>query len=101
MGRVSTNSVSSGAISAGPGSDVRTFLAAGLLTYGTGVLMLNGYILIGAFGAILGLIAGGLCVLWWRNKHGRVFPPSLPVKSVVLVAVVDAVLTVLAVLLMS
>ena len=96
MAPVTTNSVS-----AGTGSDVRTFLAAVLLTYGTGVLMLNGYILIGVFGAILGLIAGGLCVLWWRNKHDKVFPRDLPVKSLVIVAVVDVVLTVLAPLLMS
>ncbi|HVW44210.1 MAG TPA: hypothetical protein VHC18_22965 [Amycolatopsis sp.] len=93
---MTTNSVS-----AGTGSDVRTFLTAGLLTYGTGVLMLNGYILIGVFGAILGLVAGGLCVLWWRNKHDKVFPRDLPVKSVVILAVVDVVLTVLAPLLMS
>ena len=94
---MTTNSVS-----AGTGSDVRTFLAAVLLTYGTGVLMLDGYILIGAFGAILGLIGGVLCVLWWRHRNGdKVFPRSLPTKSIVMLAVVDAVLTVLAVLLMS
>ncbi|HJQ45194.1 MAG TPA: hypothetical protein VJ870_02565 [Amycolatopsis sp.] len=89
-------------VSAGTGSDARTFLAAVLLTYGTGVLMLDGYILLsGVFGAILGLVGGGLCVLWWRHKHDKVFPRDLPTRSIVILAVVDVVLTVLAVLLMS
>ena len=96
MAPVTTNTVS-----AGTGSDVRTFVAAALLTYGTGVFVLDGYILLGVFGGILGLVAAGLCILWWRNKHTTVFPRDLPARSLVILTVVDAVLTVLAVLLMS
>ncbi|HVV08793.1 hypothetical protein [Amycolatopsis sp.] len=89
---MTTNSVS-----AGTGSDVRTFAAALLLTYGAGTLILVGYLLLsGVFGGILGLVAAVFGVVWWRSLHDKVFPRDLPVKSVVILFVVDVVLTVLA-----
>lgn len=90
------------AVSAGTASDVRTFAAAALLTYAGGVLMLDGYILLsGAFGAILGLLGAVFGVLWWRNAHQAVFPRDLPNRSVIILAVVAALLTGLGVLLIS
>ncbi|WP_235022667.1 hypothetical protein [Amycolatopsis alkalitolerans] len=85
-------------VSAGPGSDVRALLAAALLTYSAGVLMLVGYLLLsGVFGAILGLVGAGFGVVWWRNVHGeRVIPRNVPARSLIILAGVGAVLTVLA-----
>ncbi|NKQ56515.1 hypothetical protein HFP15_26920 [Amycolatopsis sp. K13G38] len=93
---MTTNSVS-----AGTGSDVRTFLAAALLTFGTGVLVLDGYIMLDVFGGILGLVGAVFGIVWWRSKFDKVFPRDLPVKAVVILAVVDAVLTLLAFLLIA
>jgi hypothetical protein len=88
-------------VSAGTGSDLRTLVAAALLTYAGGVLMLVGYILLGnAGGALLGLVGAVFGVLWWRNLHGRkVFPRDPGTGSVITLAGVGAVLTVLAVVL--
>lgn len=85
-------------VSAGTGSDVRTLLAAALLTYAGGVLMLVGYLLLsGVFGAILGLVGAVFGVVAWRKVHDdRVFPRDLPVKSLLILVAVGAVLTVLA-----
>ena len=88
-------------ISAGTGSDVRTFIAAALLTFGTGVLMLDGYVMLGVFGAILGLVGAFFLIIWWRSKLDKVFPRDLPVKAIVIAAVVDAALLLLAFLLMA
>jgi hypothetical protein len=97
MGLVTANPVS-----AGTGSDVRTFAAAALLTYAGGVLMLNGYIILsGVFGAILGLVGSVFGVVWWRSIHGKVFPRDLPKKSLIILAVLAVVLTGLAFLLIS
>lgn len=88
-------------VSAGTGSDVRALLAAALLTYSGGVLMLVGYLLLNSvFGAILGLVGAIFGVVWWRKVHeDRVFPRDLPAKSVIVVAAVGAALTLLAFLL--
>ncbi|WP_243770138.1 hypothetical protein [Amycolatopsis acidicola] len=84
-------------VSAGTGSDVRTFAAALLLTYGAGTLILVGYLLLdSAFGGILGLVGAVFGVVWWRSLHDKIFPRDLPVKSVVILLVVDVVLSVLA-----
>ena len=89
-------------VSAGTGSDVRTFGAAALLTFGAGVLVLDGYIVLsGVFGGILGLVGAVFGIVWWRHKHDKVFPRDLPTKSIVILAVVDVVLTVLAFVLIS
>ncbi|MFD2418627.1 hypothetical protein [Amycolatopsis pigmentata] len=87
-------------VSAGTGSDVRTFVSAALLTYVVGVLTLNGVILLDTGGAFLGLIVALFTVLGWRKHHGKkIFPRDIPVRSVILLAVVDIALTVLAVVL--
>ncbi|NIH79258.1 hypothetical protein [Amycolatopsis viridis] len=84
-------------VSAGPASDVRTFITAVLLTFAAGELMLLGYALLGVFGGIIGLVAAIFGVVWWRSIHDkRAFPRDLPVKSVVILAVVTAVITLLA-----
>lgn len=93
--------MTSNSVSAGTASDIRALLAAALLTYSGGVLMLVGYLLLnGVFGAILGLVGAIFGVVWWRKVHNdRVFPRDVPVKSVVVLVAVGAVLTVLAFLL--
>ncbi|KAA9154441.1 hypothetical protein FPZ12_032170 [Amycolatopsis acidicola] len=89
--------VTGNSVSAGTGSDVRTFAAALLLTYGAGTLILVGYLLLdSAFGGILGLVGAVFGVVWWRSLHDKIFPRDLPVKSVVILLVVDVVLSVLA-----
>ncbi|HET6501214.1 MAG TPA: hypothetical protein VFG87_10670 [Amycolatopsis sp.] len=89
-------------VSAGTGSDLRTVVAAALLTYAGGVLMLVGYIVLGnAGGALLGLVGAIFGVLWWRNLHGgKVFPRDPGTVSLLTLAGVGAVLTVLAILLL-
>ncbi|MDQ0379857.1 hypothetical protein [Amycolatopsis thermophila] len=89
-------------VSAGPASDVRTFLAAGLLTFAAGELMLLGYALLGVFGGIIGLVGAVFGVVWWRSLHDKkAFPRDLPTKSVVILAVVTAAITLLAFLIVA
>lgn len=81
-------------------SELRTFLAPALLTYGAGVLVLLTYLLLGnGFGIVLGLIAVGLALAWWRNVAGRMIPEPVPAKGLVVLAVLSAVFTVLSFLL--
>lgn len=79
-------------------SDVRAVVAAALLTYAGGVLMLVGYILLsGVFGGILGLVGAVFGVVWWRKAHNdQIFPRELSTKSLLILVAVGAVLTVLA-----
>lgn len=90
--------VTQNSVSAGTASDVRTLLAAALLTYSGGVLMLVGYLLLsGVFGAILGLVGAVFGVVWWRKvHHDKIFPRDISVKSLIVLVAVGAVLTVLA-----
>ena len=77
----------------GAGADVKTFATAVLLTFGVGVLGMVGWaVLDSGFGGFLGLVGGVLAVFWWRHLHGEVIPRPVPTKSVVLLAIVDAVL---------
>nr|WP_179775983.1 hypothetical protein [Amycolatopsis endophytica] len=95
--RASANSVS-----AGPASDVRTFVTALLLTFAAGELLLLCYALLGVFGAIIGLVGAGFGIVWWRNIHdGKAFPRDLPAKSVVALAVATAVITLVAFLVVA
>jgi hypothetical protein len=82
-------------VSAGTASDIKTFVAAALLPYGGGMLVLVGYLLLdGVFGGFLGLIVAVLGAVWWRNTHDKkFFPRDLPAKSMVILVVVDIVLT--------
>ncbi|AGM08335.1 hypothetical protein AB0E55_40715 [Amycolatopsis keratiniphila] len=80
----------------GAGADVKTFATAVLLTFGTGVLMMDGWALLDSgFGAFLGLVAGGFGIFWWKSIHGKVFPRELSTKSVVLLTVINVVLVLL------
>lgn len=75
------------------GADVKTFVAAVLLTFGVGLLGMVGWaVLDSGFGGFLGLVAGGFGVVWWRKIHGLAFPKVLPTRSVVILAAVNAVL---------
>ncbi|GAB3168196.1 hypothetical protein [Amycolatopsis sp. NPDC004378] len=76
------------------GADVKTFVTAVLLTFGVGLLGMVGWaVLSSGFGGFLGLVAGVFGVVWWRTVHGKVvFPKVIPTKSVVILAVVNAVL---------
>jgi hypothetical protein len=94
-GRVTYNHAqpASSSAPAGAGADVKTFAAAVLLTFGTGLLMFIGNGLLDSFfGAILGLVAGIFGIVFWKNKHGKVFPDALPTRSVILLLVIDIVL---------
>jgi hypothetical protein len=94
-------SASGNSVSAGTGSDVKTFLAAALLPFGGGMLVLAGYVLLDSFfGGLLGLVGAVLGVMWWRNVHGKVFPRELPTRSVVILAAVAVALVLLTFLLL-
>ncbi len=80
----------------GAGADVKTFATAVLLTFGTGLLMMDGWALLSSgFGAFLGLVGAVFGIFWWRHVHGKVFARDLPTRSVILLAVVNVVLAVL------
>ncbi|WP_410660649.1 hypothetical protein [Amycolatopsis sp. lyj-112] len=86
----------------GAGSDIKTFATAVLLTFGTGLLMMDGWALLDSgFGAFLGLVGAGFGIYWWRSIHGKVFPRQLSTKSAVVLAVVNVALAVLLLLLVS
>ncbi|WET77609.1 hypothetical protein P3102_26470 [Amycolatopsis sp. QT-25] len=86
----------------GAGADIKTFATAVLLTFGTGVLMMDGWALLeSGFGAFLGLIAGGFGIFWWKSIHGKVFPRGLSTKSVVILTVINVVLVLLLLLQVS
>ncbi|MEU3623971.1 hypothetical protein [Amycolatopsis coloradensis] len=90
--------------SATPGraTDVKTFATAVLLTFGVGVLMMDGWALMDSgFGAFLGLVAGGFGIYWWRSIQGKVFPRELSTKSVVILTVINIVLVLLLLLQVS
>ena len=75
------------------GTDVKTFVTAVLLTFGVGLLGMVGWaVLDSGFGGFLGLVAGVFGIVWWRKVHGKAFPKVIPTKSVVILAVVNAVL---------
>jgi hypothetical protein len=83
----------------GAGADVKTFVTAVLLTFGVGLLGMVGWaVLSSGFGGFLGLVAGVFGVVWWRKIHGKAFPRVLPTKSVVILAVVNAVLALVLIL---
>lgn len=80
----------------GAGGDVKTFFAAILLTFGAGLLGMVGWAALGSgFGGFLGLVAAGFAIFWWKHVHGKVFPPSLPARSLVLLLVINVVLALL------
>lgn len=75
------------------GADVKTFVTAVLLTFGVGLLGMVGWaVLDSGFGGFLGLVGGVFGIVWWRKIHGKAFPPVVPTKSVVILAVVNAAL---------
>jgi hypothetical protein len=75
------------------GADIKTFVAAVLLTFGVGLLGMVGWaVLDSGFGGFLGLVGGVFGVVWWRKIHGKAFPKVLPTKSVIILAVVNAAL---------
>lgn len=80
-------------MTAGTASDVKTFVAAVLLTLSAGTLAVLGYRLVGFFGGFLGLVVAGFAVAWWKNLHDKVFPRELPRSSLIGLFVVTAVLS--------
>lgn len=87
-------------VSAGRASDVKTFAAAVLLTFGAGMLVLVGYLLLDSFfGGFLGAVGAVFAVIWWRSVHEKVFPRDIPAKSIIILAVINAVLGVITFLL--
>ncbi|MEV6913182.1 hypothetical protein [Amycolatopsis sp. NPDC051071] len=86
----------------GAGADIKTFATAVLLTFGTGLLMMDGWALLDSgFGAFLGLVAGGFGIFWWRKIHGKVFPRALSTKAAVILAVINVALALLLLLLVG
>lgn len=48
-----------------------------LMPLGGGLLVMWGYSWLGLFGGIVGGAAVVLWLLWWRGKHGAMFPKDL------------------------
>ncbi|OLT47092.1 hypothetical protein BJF85_00445 [Saccharomonospora sp. CUA-673] len=73
---------------------VRTLAGAAFLTFAAGMLVLIGYMMIGGFGAFLGIFGAGFGIVWLAGVHGgKVFPRAgFPTQSIVGTAVTGAVL---------
>jgi hypothetical protein len=85
--------------SGGAAPGVKTFASAVLLTYGAGMLLMVGYALLNSFfGVILGIAAAGFGIVFWKNRHGGIFPSTIPTRSVIILAVVNILLGVILVL---
>lgn len=67
---------------------------AALLTFAGGMAVLIGYLMIGGFGAFIGIIGAIFGIVWLAGVHGgRVFPrEGFPVKSLAGLAVTSLVL---------
>ncbi|RZQ59422.1 hypothetical protein [Amycolatopsis suaedae] len=78
-----THDVKSNSVTAGTGSDVKTFFAALLLTFASGMLILVGALLIGFFGGFLGVVGVVLGLIWWRSANGKMFPRDLSTGAMV------------------
>lgn len=86
----------------GAGTDVKTFAASLLLTFGSGLLMMVGWALLDSgFGAFLGLVAAGFGIFWWSRVQGKVLPPALSTRAVLLLAGVNVALAVALLLLVD
>ncbi|MEC3981749.1 hypothetical protein [Amycolatopsis sp. H20-H5] len=86
----------------GVSGDVKTFAAALLLTFGSGLLMMVGWALVDSgFGAFLGLVAAGFGIYWWSRVQGKVFPPALSARSVLVLAGINIALAVALLLLVG
>jgi hypothetical protein len=80
-------------VSAGTASDVKTFVAAALLSLSAGLLIVLGYRFVGFFGGFLGIVVAGFAIWWWKNLHDKVFPRELPRSSMLGLFVVTVVLS--------
>jgi hypothetical protein len=72
---------------------LRTGLYALLLTLAAGFAVLLGWVLLGGFGIVLGLVAAGIGLAWSRQREGAVIPRDVrggAMLRVLLVAVVLA-----------
>lgn len=78
----------------GVASDLRVVIVSALLTFGSGALMLIGFLMAGFVGFLLacaGIWFGGKS---WAEQHGgQLFPRNLPNSSLTLAAAVTAGLT--------
>lgn len=92
MSPVTHQSSQGNRVSAGPASDVKTFVAAAMLTFTAGVVVLIGYLMAGGFGGFMGIIGAVFGVVWWKGVHGKVFPKDLPSVSLMLLGVVGLLL---------
>ena len=57
---------------------LRTGLYALLLTIAAGFAVLLGWVWIGGFGIVLGLIADVAGLVWLRSRYGQVVPAEVP-----------------------
>ncbi|MFI6031903.1 hypothetical protein [Amycolatopsis magusensis] len=87
-------------VSAGGASDVKTFVAAALLPFSAGLLVLVGALLIGVFGGLLGVVAAIFGAIWWRSLNGKKMFPRDIAKGPMIGLSVASVLLVLLVVLM-
>ncbi|KMS86343.1 hypothetical protein ACZ91_37340 [Streptomyces regensis] len=81
-------------------TDLKTLAGAALLTFAGGMVVLIGYLMIGGFGAFIGIFGAIFGIVWLAGVHGgKVFPrEGFPTQSLVGAAVASAVLLGLAAL---
>lgn len=90
----------SGAQSSPSGGGLATLGGAAFLTFAAGMVVLIGYLMIGGFGAFIGIVGAIFGVTWLAGVHGgKVFPRAgFPPKSLAGLAMTAVVLLGLAAL---
>ncbi|MCP2252302.1 hypothetical protein LY13_001041 [Prauserella aidingensis] len=80
------------------GGGFLTLAGAALLTFAAGMAVLIGYLMIGGFGAFIGIVGAIFGIVWLAGVHGgKVFPrEGFPVRSVAGLAAASVVALLLA-----
>nr|WP_246382292.1 hypothetical protein [Prauserella isguenensis] len=80
------------------GGGLLTLAGAALLTFAAGMAVVIGYLMIGGFGAFIGIVGAIFGIVWLAGVHGgKVFPrEGFPVRSVAGLAAASVVMLFLA-----
>ncbi|WP_188316454.1 hypothetical protein [Solihabitans fulvus] len=79
----------------GAAGDVKQVAGAALLTFGSGLAVLDGYLLLDVIGGLLGIVAAAFIAAWWYGQHKELFPRNASAKALVVLGVISGLLLVL------